>query len=306
MGALTYEPLLKHDISRQNIILEAQELYSESKKAILGDAEFSINEIIAISNSAASGAKPKAIVGFNPKTNKMFVGEKSKSLPNEYIHSIVKFDNPSDKNSVEIKGEYIYSLLAQKSGIEMPKTYLVESNGSYHFVVERFDIKSVNGVLERKHMHSLSGILHQNPVETTFDYTNLFRVGGKLNIPHADKEQFFKTMIFNLIFGNRDDHTRNFSYLMDSTGRWKAAPAYDLTFSTKAKHQMLFDYKNAYDLKIKDILKIADDFSISGALEIIESMRELKHALLPKLAREHDVKEWGEEVIASTSKILTL
>ena len=69
---------------------------------------------------------------------------------------------------------------------------------------------------------------------------------------------------------------------------------------------MLFDYKNAYDLKIKDILKIADDFSISGALEIIESMRELKHALLPKLAREHDVKEWGEEVIASTSKILTL
>jgi serine/threonine-protein kinase HipA len=172
--------------------------------------------------------------------------------------------------------------------------------------VERFDIKQTDTGLERKHMHSLSGIMHQNPVETTFDYTNLFRVGDKLNIPHADKEQFFKMMVFNLIFGNRDDHTRNFSYLMDSTGKWKAAPAYDLTFSSKAKHQMLFDYKNANDVKVKDILKIADDFNISGAKETIESMTELKHALLPKLAREHDVKEWGEEVIASTSKILTL
>ena len=304
MGALTYEPLLKHDISRQNIILEAQELYSESKKAILGDAEFSINEIIAISNSAASGAKPKAIVGFNPKTNKMFVGEKSKSLPNEYIHSIVKFDNPSDKNSVEIKGEYIYSLLAQKSGIEMPKTYLVESNGSYHFVVERFDIKSVNGVLERKHMHSLSGILHQNPVETTFDYTNLFRVGGKLNIPHADKEQFFKTMIFNLIFGNRDDHTRNFSYLMDSAGKWRSAPAYDLTFAYKKKHQMLFDYKNAYTLKINDIVKIADNFGIDGAKETIELMQDLKHSSLKELSNEYDLKEWYRDIINATKKIL--
>jgi hypothetical protein len=33
-------------------------------------------------------------------------------------------------------------------------------------------------------------------------------------------------------------------------------------------------------------------------------MKELKHSLLPKLAREHDVKEWGEEVLASTSKVL--
>lgn len=304
MGALTYEPSLKHDISRQNVILEAQELYSESKKAILGDAEFSINEIIAISNSAASGARPKAIVGFNPNTNKMFVGENSKSLPDEYIHSIVKFDTSVDTNSVDIKGEYIYSLLAKKSGIEMPKTYLVESDSSYHFVVERFDIKGVNVELERKHMHSLSGILHQNPAETTFDYTNLFRVGDKLNIPHVDKEQFFKTMVFNLIFANRDDHTRNFSYLMDSSGKWRGAPAYDLTFAYKKKHQMLFDYKNAYDLKIKDIIKIADDFSIGGAKQMIELMLDIKHTTLKELSSEYDLKEWYEDILSSTQKIL--
>ena len=304
MGALTYEPSLKHDISRQNIILEAQELYSESKKAILGDAEFSINEIIAISNSAASGARPKAIVGFNPNTNKMFVGEKLKSLPIEYIHSIVKFDTPLDKNSVEIKGEYIYSLLAKQSGIEMSQTYLVESDGSYHFVVERFDIKSIDGLLDRKHMHSLSGILHQNPAETTFDYTNLFRVGDRLNIPHADKEQFFKTMLFNLIFGNRDDHTRNFSYLMDSEGKWRGSPAYDLTFAYKEKHQMLFDYKNAYTLKINDIVKIADDFGIDGAKETIELMLDLKHSSLKELSSEYDLKEWYGDIIDATKKIL--
>ena len=59
-------------------------IWRESKKAILGDAEFSINEIIAISNSAASGARPKAIVGFNPNTMP-FVFYNSKLFKQELI-----------------------------------------------------------------------------------------------------------------------------------------------------------------------------------------------------------------------------
>jgi serine/threonine-protein kinase HipA len=178
MGALTYEPALEQMQSfRKNLILEASELYNETKKALLGEADFSINEIIAISNSAAAGARPKAIVGFNEETKKMHVGLKYSELPEGYKHSIVKFDNllngVSDfEKSSQTIGEYLYYLAATKAGIKMSPSYLVESKG-YHFVTERFDIIQSDSGLQRFHMHSLSGMMHHNPSETTFGYENI-------------------------------------------------------------------------------------------------------------------------------------
>ena len=315
MGALTYTPELKEvKKSRINAIFDAIELYKETKKALIGGADFSINEIIAISNSAASGARPKAIVGFNKDTQKMFVSSKYESLPDGFIHSIVKFDNLIYKNTLadftekekasQTKGEYIYHLIAKEVGIKMANSHLLEANGNYHFITERFDIKVKDSKVIRKHMHSLSGIMHHNPAETSFDYTNLFRVGNALNIPYEDKEQFFKTMLFNLIFGNRDDHSRNFSYLMDSNGIWRGAPAYDLTFTSNKKHQMLFDYTNGYELKKKHITKIATAFGIKHSSEMIEQMLDIKHSLLSDLAGQYDMKEWYNTIISSTEYAL--
>jgi len=315
MGALTYEPELQETKqSRTTAIFDAMELYKETKKALIGDADFSINEIIAISNSAASGARPKAIVGFNKETNKMFIGSKYESLPKGFVHSIVKFDNLIYKNALvdftekekasQTKGEYIYYLIAKEVGIKMTTSHLLEADGNYHFITKRFDIKVEDSKVIRKHMHSLSGIMHHNPAETSFDYTNLFRVGNALNIPYEDKEQFFKTMLFNLIFGNRDDHSRNFSYLMDSSGKWRGAPAYDLTFTTNKKHQMLFDYTNGYDLKKKHIEKIATTFGIKNSSEIIEQMLDVKDTLLSDLAKQYDMEEWYDTIITSTKHVL--
>jgi serine/threonine-protein kinase HipA len=38
--------------------------------------------------------------------------------------------------------------------------------------------------------------------------------------------------VFNIFAHNRDDHLRQFTYLMSREGEWKLAPAYDLTFSS--------------------------------------------------------------------------
>jgi len=152
-------------------------------------------------------------------------------------------------------------------------------------------------------MHSLSGLMHQNPAETTFDYTNLFRLGDNLNIPHQDKIQFFKTMIFNWIFGNKDDHTRNFSYLMDSDGKWRGSPAYDLTFSTNTKHQMMFNYIDGYSLTRKDIINIGQEFGLNGAEEIIDTMIDAKHTYLLELCIQYNMKNWYKDILQSTSHI---
>ena len=38
--------------------------------------------------------------------------------------------------------------------------------------------------------------------------------------------------VFNVLAHNRDDHAKNFSYMMSKTGEWKLSPAYGLTFSS--------------------------------------------------------------------------
>jgi serine/threonine-protein kinase HipA len=45
-------------------------------------------------------------------------------------------------------------------------------------------------------------------------------------------EKMFRLAVFNVLSHNRDDHGKNFSFLMNQTGEWKLSPAYDLTFSS--------------------------------------------------------------------------
>lgn len=313
MGALTYEPSILSDKDGDGVVLQAKELYEQTKLALSGKAELSLAKIIAISNSAASGARPKAIVGLNHRNNEIFVGKKGEDIPDGFTHSIIKFDNliygdnrsiatPYEEQKIsKTITEHIYALLAKKCGINMPETSLIETDSGVHFAVERFDItKTVSGI-ERLHMHSLSGLMHHNPAETTFDYMNAFRVGLKLNIPHEDMVNLYRIMIFNIVFGNKDDHSRNISYLMDKNGKWRAAPAYDLTFTYNKHHQMLFNYKNGNALDRKHLIQMGEEFKIQHCNTIITQTIEVKDTLLPELAMQYGVGRWAEDVILLTS-----
>lgn len=315
MGALTYEPSMLNDNDDDGIVLQAKELYAQTKMALNGKVDLSLAKIIAISNSAASGARPKAIVGLNHQSKEIFVGKKGEDIPDGFTHSIIKFDNLmyganrgiatpyEDEKISKTITEHIYALLAKKCGISMPETSLIETDGGVHFAVERFDItKTVNGV-ERLHMHSLSGLMHHNPAETTFDYMNAFRVGLKLNIPHEDMINLYRIMIFNMVFGNKDDHSRNISYLMNVSGKWRAAPAYDLTFTYNKYHQMLFNLKNIAEIDRKHLIQMGEEFKIQQCDEIIIKTVEVKHTFLPELAMQYGVGRWGRDIIELTSKV---
>jgi len=45
-------------------------------------------------------------------------------------------------------------------------------------------------------------------------------------------EKMFRLAVFNVLAHNRDDHSKNFSFLMNEAGEWRLSPAYDLTFSS--------------------------------------------------------------------------
>jgi serine/threonine-protein kinase HipA len=315
MGALTYEPSILSDKDGDGVVLQARELYTQTKLALSGKAELSLAKIIAISNSAASGARPKAIVGLNHQNKEIFVGKKGENIPDGFTHSIIKFDNlmyganrgvaiPYEKEKIsKTITEHIYAVLAKKCGISMPETSLIETDGGVHFAVERFDIKQTVHGVERLHMHSLSGLMHHNPAETTFDYMNAFRVGLKLNIPHEDMLNLYRIMIFNIVFSNKDDHSRNVSYLMDKSGKWRAAPAYDLTFTYNKHHQMLFNFRNIFEIDSKHLIHMGEEFKIHNCDEIITKIIEVKHAFLKELATQHGIGRWAEDVIALTANV---
>ena len=45
-----------------------------------------------------------------------------------------------------------------------------------------------------------------------------------------EREIQARRMVFNVLMNNRDDHAKNFSFVLNEEGEWKVSPAYDLTF----------------------------------------------------------------------------
>jgi serine/threonine-protein kinase HipA len=72
------------------------------------------------------------------------------------------------------------------------------------------------------------------------DYTNFLRATQKCTNDVREKAVAFARAVFNIAFNNRDDHPKNFAYLMSKTGEWALVPAYDVTFceGPHGYHQM--------------------------------------------------------------------
>ena len=156
-------------------------------------------------------------------------------------------------------------------------------------------------------MHSFARRIGSDTSSFSTSYDALFRVGMMLCISQADKEQMFKLMVFNLVFSNKNDHARNFSFLMNEEGQWKFSPAYDLTFSTHnygANHHQLKIYKkfasNARALSIKQVAKIC---GITKPLLIIEEMIKIKDQHLFSMAKELNIpKPFIENIFNATQE----
>ena len=316
LGALEFHPSL-YETDNYKEILNVSQLYAESKKLLIEDYEnnhnskLTIKTLIAVSNSAGGGARAKAMVGFNPKDKTISLTRKQGDFPKGYYPVIIKYDDRDismyptlgkeyKEASIPTKLEYLYHLFAKESGITMSTCELLEHDGRSHFVTYRFDRRNN----ERFHMHSLSGMMHQNPQETYNDYIDMFRIAQKLNLPQVHKEQMVKIILFNAIFGNRDDHSRNFSFLMNSEGKWAFAPAYDLTYTSNGYHQMLlgnYSLNRATFGQLKDAFK-PYNISESFLKENIQMMIEIKHTKLVKECINYGIPEaFANQILNETN-----
>jgi hypothetical protein len=62
------------------------------------------------------------------------------------------------------------------------------------------------------------------------DYASFLRATQLCTNDVREKGRAFERVVFNVIFNNRDDHPKNFAYLMSANGNWSLAPAFDITF----------------------------------------------------------------------------
>jgi len=205
MGALTFEPAT--DLRMPKETLDFDQL-QEKALAVLSEKTDDDAELLLYNSGNSGGCRPKAV------------------FMDELGHWLVKFRHTYDPQDIG-QQEYHYSEVARRCGIEVPDYRLI--NGKY-FATKRFDIDSQG---ERIHTATAGGLLCLSLSAPVLDYSNLLALTGFLTQSPAQVEEMYRRMVFNYLTDNKDDHCKNFSFLVrrDEMGRWRwyLAPAYDLT-----------------------------------------------------------------------------
>jgi serine/threonine-protein kinase HipA len=89
----------------------------------------------------------------------------------------------------------------------------------------------------------------------------------KLHLGQDAMEEIFRRMVFNVLAHNCDDHTKNFSFMMDREGNWSLSPAFDLCYSYDNSnewvngHNMRINNKRA-DITYNDLMIVGEKFNI--------------------------------------------
>ena len=221
MGALTYHP--PADKESAPAAFDLHQLSANAREVLAGKTAEVLPQLLRAGGSPG-GARPKVLVGV--RGSECVSGEAE--LPAGYEHWIVKLaadvDMP-DAGSME----FAYSLMARAAGIDMPETRIFETvEGDRLFGAKRFDREQGR----RIHVHTLGNLLETNFRIPSCDYRDLFTVTHVLTRDHRDSVRVLRRMVFNILTHNRDDHVKNFAFLLnDRTGEWSLSPAYDLVLA---------------------------------------------------------------------------
>ena len=225
MGALTYRPARTDDVP--NDAIDLNQLADQSTRILAGRPQEVLPALLAAGGSPG-GARPKVLVAWRPTDGHLIHG--ADQIETGYQPLLVKFGGPGDPlDSGAI--ELAYAHMALAAGLRMmPSRLLPSTHGPGFFATDRFDRPQSPGQT-RLHAHTLGGLLHADHRIPSLDYDALFRLTRHLTRDHREVAQAFRLMAFNVMAHNRDDHAKQFSFLMDRVGAWQLAPAYDLTFS---------------------------------------------------------------------------
>jgi len=282
MGAIEYEPAYE-----QNQIEPVVDLWklATSVEAILqGSAEDVLTQL-RIQGGSPGGARPKVTVA-RSKASPIYLSGFD-DLPPDYSHWIVKFRSKEDSADMGC-AEKAYAEMARTAGVLMPQTDLISTGDKKKtekfFAVERFDRFGSSG---RRHVISLAGLLYANFRIPCVDYETVLAVTSQLTHDVTEIERAYRSMVFNVLAHNKDDHAKNFAFVYTDKG-WRLSPAFDLTFSTGMGGEHTTAVMGHGNPGPDQMLKLADIFHLKTAEKIIGEVRSAV-AMWPQIAKKFGV-----------------
>ena len=250
MGALSYRPVITLEESDNYMSLD--EIAAECEKVLQTEFSEQLDTLFTLGGSSG-GARPKIL---------------TKIDGDDWI---IKF--PSSYDSKDIgRQEYDYALCAKKCGFESQRC-------SGYFGTKRFDrVRRDDGGTIRRHMVSISGLLETSHRIPNLDYDLLMRLTFMLTKDIEECMKLYRLMCFNVFAHNRDDHSKNFSFIyLDDEKRWVLSPAYDLTYSNSLNGEHATTINgNGVNPGINDLLEVAKKagLDIKAARAAAEDIRE--------------------------------
>ena len=267
MGALSYEPEQEVENSIDTIVLD--DLAESSAEILEGSSETLLDELLSLNGSSA-GARPKVLVQISDDQKQIIHGRQE--LKKGFSHWMVKFASSMDSHEIGAI-EYAYSLMAREAGLKMPQTALLEGKKGLYFAIKRFDRVED----KRVHMHSVAGLTHSDFRFPTLDYDDLLALTLHLTKNVQEVEKVFRLACFNLFTHNRDDHAKNFSFVMNEKGTWNFSPIYDVTFSNGpgGEHSTMYMGEGKHPTS-EHLLQLAKKHGIKKADAIIENIKQAR------------------------------
>jgi serine/threonine-protein kinase HipA len=269
------------------------------------DVHRALAELITV-GSTAGGARAKAVIAYNPATGQMLSGQLD--APEGYEHWLLKLDGVGDLAGASVgaqssqqycRVEYAYYLMARAAGITMTTSQLLAEGARRHFMTKRFD-RGPQG--ERIHSQTLCALAHLDyNARRVHSYSSYFLTAKRLGLGVEAMAEIFRRVVFNVMAVNRDDHAKNFSFLLPQNGQWQLAPAYDVTHAnwgaSWTESQQMSVNGHFVDITIDDLRSMGDRHDVPGMNKILA---EVGVALdqWRDFARTAEVNEETTELIA--------
>ena len=309
MGALTFRP--PAGPSAHASAVQLADLVAAARAQISGrlddtaDIHRALAELISV-GSSAGGARAKAVLAYNPTTGQMLSGQFN--APPGYEQWLLKLDgvgNPAGQidplvtSQQYCKVEYAYYLMATSAGVEMSESQLLREGPRSHFMTRRFD-RGPGG--ERIHTQTLCALadLDYN-ARRAHAYSSYFLTSNALGLGPDAAREIFRRAVFNVMGVNRDDHAKNFSFLLPDGGLWRLAPAYDVTHSNwggswTQSHQMSVNGRFV-DITLDDLREMGDRHEVPGVESVL---RDVAGAIerWPEFASAAEVDQVTTDTIA--------
>lgn len=268
MGALVYAPEIPLDSGFGSFDLE--KIAASAMDFDAGKSEDVLPQV-RIAGGSSGGARPKANVAFNPNSGEML--PESVELPEGFEHWIVKFNTLREGNRAG-ETEYRYYRMALAAGVSMSPSCLLKTSAGNFFATRRFDRSDIG---QRMHLATAAGLLHADFRVPGEEYATLFRLTDALTHDYSQKIELFRRAALNVLAHNRDDHLKNFGFMMNGRGEWSLSPFYDFTYAEGSNGwQTLSVAGEGANPSERDLLRLADEVSLrkGDAESALDAVRE--------------------------------